>query len=342
MEGGGRMKKTLFSLLLILALIPALSALSGEVVYVEGTVDLRNSYGDLDYADIGMPVETGDTILTGLDGYAEMEMEDGSTVKVYEDSIFTLSSIERSGKQANSFQCVLGSVQYKFTQAMKENEPSISTPSTVCGLRGTEFTVVAGLDGSALYVVDDGSVAVTAQGEEVQLGAQEGVRVNAGEAPGDVFPVLRGEIDFSQFRRESREQFLENPAASMGIMIRQLEDYADEADRYKQEFEDQKKLVEELTEKMKTLEGDERKSFYKESVLPEEVKTSYLVLNYRYYALSGLSLRRYVVGSMYVDMRTRYILNKQDPVYNEFVEAYNEFLRVFENRITPYLVPADI
>ena len=78
-----------------------------------------------------MPVETGDSIITGYDGYAELEMEDGSTVKVSEDSIFALSSFEQRGKEENTFQCVLGSVQYKFTKAMKENEPRITTPSTV-------------------------------------------------------------------------------------------------------------------------------------------------------------------------------------------------------------------
>ena len=81
----------------MLAGLPLL-ALNGEIVYVEGSVDLKTAQGDLDWADIGMSVETGDSIITGYDGYAELEMEDGSTVKVSEDSIFALSSFEQEGK----------------------------------------------------------------------------------------------------------------------------------------------------------------------------------------------------------------------------------------------------
>ena len=171
------MKKAILLLTILMAAGLPLMALEGEIVYVEGTVDLKTSGGDLDWADIGMPVETGDSIITGLDGYAELEMDDGSTVKVSEDSIFALSSYEENGREENNFQCVLGSVQYKFAKALKDKEPRITTPSTVCGIRGTEFTVFSGLDGSAIYVVDNGSVAVSAEGEEVILEALQGVEV---------------------------------------------------------------------------------------------------------------------------------------------------------------------
>ncbi|OQY31381.1 MAG: hypothetical protein B6241_14165 [Spirochaetaceae bacterium 4572_59] len=319
-----------------------LSALDGEIVYVEGSVDLKTAYGDLDWADIGMPVETGDSIITGYDGYAELEMEDGSTVKVSEDSIFALSSYEEKGESQNSFNCVLGSVQYKFTKAVKTGEPRITTPATVCGVRGTEFTVVSGLDGSAMYVVDSGMVAVTAKGKEVILGELEGVRVDAGEAPGEIFPVLRGQVDFSQVRAEAEQRFLDSPAASMKIMTSQLQAYIAEMEKSIQQREDQIVLIDELRKKFRTMEGDAKQKFYDETVFPEEMKVTYMALNIRYYSLSSFSLRRFLVGNMYINLRTKYILDPSDAEYQDFLKEYKYFLTFFENRVIEYLVPADL
>ncbi len=320
----------------------ALNALEGEIVYVEGSVDIKYATGDLDWADIGMYIETGDSIVTGADGYAELEMEDGSTVKVSEDSIFALSSYESRGNQRNSFNCVLGSVQYKFTQAVKANEPRITTPTTVCGIRGTEFTVVSGLDGSALYVVDDGSVAVSAQGEEVVLGALEGVEVAPGSTPGEPFPVLRGQIDYSQVRSDAEQRFLENPAASMRIMIGQLENNIKELQFYEEEYKKSLLKQTELREKLTSMEDEAKKTFYEEIIFPEEIKTSNMKLNVRYYALSSLSLRRFLVGNMYISIRTQYISNEENKVYQDFLKEYQKFLTMYEKGIIEFLVKADI
>ncbi|MBF9017311.1 MULTISPECIES: FecR domain-containing protein [unclassified Oceanispirochaeta] len=336
------MKKiTLFLILTSILAVPAFS-LMGEVVYVDGTVDIKTSSGDFDYADIGMPVETGDSIITGYDGYAEIEMEDGSTVKVNEDSIFKLDSVQQDNKSRNSFQLVLGSASYKFTKTMKEQEPQIRTPSTVCGLRGTEFSVFSGIDGSALYVVDEGSVAVTSKGAEVQLGAEQGVRVNAGETPGVPFEIKRGKVDYSAFKAEAEEAFLSNPASTVFLMMDQLAEYADMSDENEALFQAQKDGLMGLREKLDTLEGDKKKAYYKETVFPEEVKASGLKQNVRYYAVSAKSLRRFVVGTMYVQMKTIYFMDQGNPEFLDFLNAYYQFLDMYETRIVPYLVEADI
>ncbi|MDC7235579.1 MAG: FecR domain-containing protein [Spirochaetales bacterium] len=336
------MKKSILILLLTALLAAPAFSLAGEIVFVEGTVDIKTSTGDLDYADIGMSVDTGDSIITGYDGYAELELEDGSTVKVNEDSIFKLDSVQQENQSRNSFQLVLGSASYKFTKAMKTDEPTIRTPSTVCGLRGTEFTVFAGIDGSALYVVDEGSVAVSSKGSEVELGAEQGVRVNAGETPGEPFDIKRGMVDYSAFKAEAEESFLSNPASSVFLMMDQLEEYADLADENEMLFKAQVDGLSVLREKLNTLEGDEKKAYYKETVFPEEVKASGLKQNVRYYAVSGKSLRRFVIGSMYIQMKTMYIMDQDNPDFLDFMNAYHQFLDVYETRIVPYLVEADI
>lgn len=336
------MKRALIVFSGIFLLCTNLSALEGEIVYVEGSVDLKTASGDLDWADIGMPVETGDSIITGYDGYAELEMEDGSTVKVSEDSIFAISSYEEEGESQNSFNCVLGSVQYKFTKAVKTGEPRITTPSTVCGVRGTEFTVVSGLDGSALYVVDNGMVAVSAQGEEVILGELEGVEVAPGSAPGEVFPILRGKVDYSQVIKDAEQRFLDSPSSTMRIMISQLETYIKEMEFYENEFQTLSKELEDLRTELFKLEGDAKTKFYNENIVELDIRSTYLKLNVRYYAISSLSLRRHLVGTMYVNIRTSYILDNENPEYLSFQKEYQNFLKVFENEVTEFLVLADL
>ncbi len=337
------MKKTSAFTMMLLFSSSLLFALRGEVVYVEGTVDLKTASGAMDWADIGMPVETGDSIITGYDGYAELEMEDGSTIKVNEDSIFKLDEIQREDrKPQNNFQLVLGSASYKFTRAMKEEEPRISTPSTVCGLRGTDFTVLSGIDGTSLYVVEEGSVAVSSQGKEVQLQAEEGVKVIAGQEPGEVFQVLRGKVDYSEFKAESEAAFYEDPAGSLYPLIEQLISYAEQADEYVNLLGAQEDLVSELRKEFNTLEGDTKKIFYREVLSPEEINIMALKQNTRYYAVSAKSMRRFVVGTMYVQMKTKYIMDKENPVYLDFLNVYHQFLDEYESRIVPYLVERDI
>jgi len=336
------MKKIISALILTLILVLPAFSLMGEVVYVDGTVDIKSSTGNLDYADIGTPVETGDSIITGYDGYAEIEMEDGSTVKVNEDSIFKLDSVQQDNQNRNSFQLVLGSASYKFTKAMKEQEPQIRTPSTVGGLRGTEFSVFSGIDGSALYVVDEGSVAVTSKGAEVQLGAEQGVRVNAGETPGEPFDIKRGKVDYSAFKAEAEETFLNNPASTVFLMMDQLAEYADLADENEALFMAHSDAMKDLRVKLDSLEGDEQKAYYADVVFPEEVKISGLKQNVRYYAVSAKSLRRFVIGSMYVQMKTKFFMDQENPDFLDFLNAYHQFLDMFETRIVPYLVEADI
>ena len=89
-------------------------------------------------------------------------------------------------------------------------------------------------------------------------------------------------------------------------------------------------------------QADERKKLYTDTVFPLEVETSYLRLNLRYYALSSLSYRRFVLGRMYVYMKSYFAVDKNNPVFLDFMEVYTRVLETFETEVVPYLVDADI
>ena len=49
-----------------------------------------------------------------------------------------------------------------------------------------------------------------------------------GSAPGEVFPVLRGKIDYAQLKEEAEKRFLDSPVTSMKVMVKQLNSYIEE------------------------------------------------------------------------------------------------------------------
>ena len=53
-------------------------------------------------------------------------------------------------------------------------------------------------------------------------------------------------------------------------------------------------------------------------------------------------MRRYVLGKLYMQMKTRYILDQSNPVYSDFVELYLSILADYEQSVVPRLVEADI
>lgn len=337
------MRKYLFFLLL---LILPLSVFSQQSVfqYLEGEVSIKRMSGDLSDAKIGDTLNPGDSVITGADGFAELTMESSSRITIASETVFLFSSKEKQGEKKSIFMVVLGKIGFKFDRLL--HEPDIETPATVAGIRGTEFTVVSALDGSAMYVVDEGSVAVEAQGSMVVLQTLEGVEVPIGQVPGEKFEVLHGNVDFSGWLSKGEKKFSEDPASVLSGFTSQLIKFASEAEKFHSMWDTSYQEILELRKELDKIENENGKEargeFYNSRVFPKEVDTANMVLNYRYYGLSALSLRRYVVGTMYVDMKTRFILNTSAPDYKKFLEEYTRFLQIYEEKVVPYLVEADI
>lgn len=321
-----------------------LSAQQSVFEYVEGEVSIKRISGDLFEAQIGDTLNPGDSVITGFDGFAELTLENSSKITIDSDTVFVFSQKEQKGEKKSIFMVVLGKIGFKFDKLL--NEPDISTPATVAGIRGTEFTVVSAMDGSAMYIVDDGSVAVESEGSMVVLETLEGVEVPIGEEPGEKFEVLLGQVDYSQWLNEGQSRFESDPAGTLAGLTSKLQEYVEEADGFYGSYLQANAELTAMREKLSAIgeeKGDEAKSeYYKSTVFPKEMDTSNFVLNYRYFALSSLSLRRYVIGSMYVDMKTKFILDKDNPLFRNFVKEYESFLMIFENKVVPYLVEADI
>jgi hypothetical protein len=319
-------------------------AQQAEVVYVEGLADIREAAGSRYEATFGDGLYAGDAVLTGSDGRVDLEQADSSTIRIAADTVFTVKEVGISGERNTVYSTPVGSAFFRF-RTLVGKEPRVSTPSSTAGVRGTAFAVFAGVDGSTLYVVEEGRVDVTAQGTTVELGAGEGVEVSVGSQPGEKFEVKRGQIDYADWNAERLNAMLEDPVAAVAGVARRMDEFVDSIREIAVEYEENRNRLESERDKLESIEEekgkDARTQYYSDTVFPLEVETSYQRLNLRYYALSALSLRRYVMAGIYLRVKPRYLTNPRSDVYLEFLSIYRTAADQFEREITPYLVDAD-
>ena len=320
-------------------------ARDAEAVYVEGWPELRSGSGVLDDLFFGDRVRSGESVITGRGDRAELELDDGSSIVVREDTVFTMREVDENGQSRSAFSNTRGSVTYSL-DGIRGRSSRIQSANATVGVRGTTFTVFAGDDGGSLFVVDSGRIAVEAQGEEVELGENEAVEVNAGEAPGEPFEVLRGELDFSGWNNGRVTAVLEDPVAAAEGAYRRLEEIVNELEEAIAIYEPMREELMEAREEERRVyreEGEEALEAFREDVLrPLQFSTPRRYINVRYWALSALNMRRYVFGRMYTIVRSNNILEPEHPDVVGYREVHERALALLEERVSPWLVAEDI
>ena len=337
------------NILLILFILSSFYAFSNEAVtvtYIDGWVDIKDGSGDVYEAMTGDEVTVGNSVITDDDSYAELQEKGSrSTYNIKPNTVFTVREMEVQGVKQNVLACTLGEVAFKFKRA-GSLEPLIATNSTVAGVRGTEFQVYAGVDGSSLIAVRSGLVEVESEGKTVSLEKNEAVEVKPGEAPGDKFSLKGKPLNFTSWNGDKKREFLKNPAESLKAVEKRIDFYNSKVEElYPIYLEWKQQVKEERAEfaKVKEEKGDEAAQSFRNNVLMKSVKnTVSLGLNVRYYALSALSMRRFVVGNMYTEMKTRYITKLDKAEYKEFEEVYKRLIEKFEKISIPQINETDI
>jgi hypothetical protein len=119
----------------------------GRVKVVKGSVSIERGGGRVP-ATVGLPVQEGDVVVTGRDGSAGVTFSDDSLLSVGPDSTlaidrFAFDSTTHAGRfdtslRQGTLSAVSGKIAKQSPDAMK-----VRTPSTILGVRGTEFVVRA-------------------------------------------------------------------------------------------------------------------------------------------------------------------------------------------------------
>jgi len=338
------MKSILIPLALLSLLASAAFAVPSDVVYTEGDATVRYKSGQVDDAYIGDVLNTGDSVRTGFDGFVELDQA-GLSLKVNPETVFTLQEKEQAGETTGVLSVVLGSIKFRYGR-ITGKEPLIQTGSAVAGVRGTEFSVFAGADGSSLIVVDSGVVTVEAAGRSVELTQEEGVEVRLGEPPGEKFAVKRDQIDYRSWNQDKLDVMLEDPLAAleriadrMAYYVQNIQEYAALEDEYAARLKEERAEAERILAD----EGQEAvRKYNREVILPLVAQVNNLHLNVRYFSLAALSLRRFVAGRLYVLLKARSIAGGSGLDPEGFEATYFEGLSWFEDSIVPHLNELDI
>ena len=203
------MKKPITCAALLLLGAFALSAAPADVTYTEGDATIHTKAGTTQDAQIGDVMNTGDTLRTGADGQSELDQK-GVTIKISPKTVFTLMEREQGGKTSSVLSVALGSIKFRYDK-LTGSEPLVRTNGAVAGVRGTEFSVYSGADGSTLIAVDSGLVNVESGGKSVDLGPKEGVEVPLGKPPGDKFAIPDKPMDYSTWNNGKLDAMLADP-----------------------------------------------------------------------------------------------------------------------------------
>ena len=119
----------------------------GRVKVAKGSVAIERA-GRILPATVGMALHEGDVVVTGRDGAAGVTFNDDSLLSVGPDSAlaidrFAFDTTTHAGRfdaslRQGTLSAVSGKIARQSPDAMK-----VRTPSTILGVRGTEFVVHA-------------------------------------------------------------------------------------------------------------------------------------------------------------------------------------------------------
>jgi hypothetical protein len=324
----------------------AVAQQQAETVFTEGEVCRRDGSGNLRSLEIGDTLVVGDSVVTKAHSSAELKLLAGdSSIKIRQNTVFTLGELNSGGEKRSVLRTIVGSASMKFGK-LTGKEPLLGTATCVCGVRGTEVELFGAMDGSSVVAVRSGAISLESAGNSVELAANEAVEVSPGMAPGPKFSWIGKELDFSAWDQGKLESFLSDPASSAQKVAQQLASFSASIAELLPQLAEQKAAYDAAYSELKKLvdakEDAEAESLRQGTVFPLMEAQATLILNIRYYALSSLSLRRYVLGGMYMQLKTRHPLDPSEAGFAAFLGIYNRALADFEAGVVPQLVEADI
>src|SRR6056297_322756 len=136
----------------------------------------------------GMALQPGDTVRTNAT-IAELQLDpNGSIIKLSPNTVFTVDELQRDENTSNKFSMAAGKLRAIAASAGFGNRYQVSTPSAVCGVRGTDFGIITipGQEESAF--VNQGVVEFMQKASQSAVTLTQGMTANA---LADTFEAVR-------------------------------------------------------------------------------------------------------------------------------------------------------
>ena len=127
----------------------------------------------------GMELRAGDTVRTGAT-VAELQLEpNGTIIKLARETTFTVEQLQRSQDTANEFSLVKGKLRAIAARSGVGAKYRVSTPSAVCGVRGTDFGLISLPGEEETAFVAQGTVEYRKLATNESLTLTSGMKANA-------------------------------------------------------------------------------------------------------------------------------------------------------------------
>lgn len=207
---------------LSLSLSPADQSAVGKVTFPLGNV-LVLSKGERQFRQVtfNMPVMNGDKIETRKKSRCELTFNDGSIVRIDEQSIYTVEKaiLEKKTKQVES-RLSIGKLWANIKKIVSGNDSwKLKSPAAVVAVRGTIYRMNAGADSSSQVLVYDGNVAVSPALQSMGQGG------GMGAVPGAPQQV-QGPVQIKGPTQVSLREWFEIVKAQQQIVVRPDGSYA--------------------------------------------------------------------------------------------------------------------
>jgi hypothetical protein len=151
---------------------------AAQVVLLNGRVSLERA-GELWVLDTGDTVRGGQVVVTGPDGYAQLQLSDHSILEVFPNSRLVFRANRFNLREL--LELFLGKVRLQIQHLTDGDSPyRVTTPTAVISIRGTVLDVDVGPGQETVVQVETGSVGVRHRllpGREVVVESGQSIQV---------------------------------------------------------------------------------------------------------------------------------------------------------------------
>jgi len=316
-------QKILFLAVFLLFSVDAYSAIKvkfflGEVEYMPKTDTAWKK------VTMGQKIQVGDSIRTGAKAYIELDL-DNNYIKINENTKIKISENVGESKTANSVMVQYGNVLSKIEKIKKDDKGfEIRTASSIAGVRGTEFTVLAGHDGTTVVQVVEGTVAFTGDKKQISVSANQESTVPLGGDPSPVKVIEKRQ--WNEWLAESEkkikgneENLLENCLDKMKKLDSEIAVLESVIDKSRKE---QKEYDEKMQEAINNKDKDKAKEFAELSYKSGRTANSNKAK--AYYQSDRMSIVKGLADKIYSTAAKGSASKKMEAANMQIQEIYNQ------------------
>jgi hypothetical protein len=190
----------------------------GSISSLKGRVSIQSGSEAAKPAAVKHEVKEGDYITTLADSEAVITLSTGTVMKVGADTRMKINKSTVKSGDGNQFSVGLtrGSLSAKVSKLKTASDSfNVYTPTSVAGVRGTDFSVAAGIDGSTRVQVAEGEVQAGRGENKTSLKEKQGTEVGLAEKP---VVAKSGSEDLSAWVAKNDKKAKENPEKTLAGM----------------------------------------------------------------------------------------------------------------------------